>query len=89
MSPGSNDTPLLQNDDLISFYDGTHLMGDDQYGLASRDLLYRIIHLLLVLRIDKRGCFIEYDHGCILKQNASKCDPLFLTAGELIAGASC
>ncbi len=53
-------------------------MCDHQRRAVLHQVMQRILDTALRLRIERRRCFVEDQHGCILQQSATYRDPLTL-----------
>ena len=88
MGPLGSDLSFPKDDDLICRNNRTELMGYDKYSLIADYICDRLIHFLLVFRIDESCCLVKDNDRRVLQKDSCKSDPLALSAGEPSSGKS-
>lgn len=85
-----NDLTLVQDDDLIGILDGTQAMSDNDDGLLahSNQLVEGRLHLMLTLRVQGTGGFVQEENLRLADQSTSDGYTLLLPARKLDTSSS-
>ena len=60
---GRGDATILQKDQTVAALDGREAMGDDDQGARAMECCDRRRHFTLGLIVERRGRFVEHQHG--------------------------
>src|SRR3954454_17805052 len=80
-----DDLAALDYEDRIRMHDGVQAMRDHDGGAVLAEMLDRLLHLPLGLRIKRGGSLVEQDDRGVLDQRARHRDALSLAARKLRA----
>lgn len=82
MRSALDDLSVIEDEDLVSFFDGLEAMCDDNNGSSGKEAVERFGDLLFREAIESTGRLIkEYDLG-IFEENLCDSETLFLSSGE-------
>ena len=82
MTADFNNPPLVQYHHGIGFLDGCQTMRDDQRGPVGHQHFQRLLHFLLGLGIQRRGCLIQHQNRRVFQQCPGNRQTLTLTTGQ-------
>src|SRR5262249_18338221 len=81
--PVLDDLAGFHYENRVSVHDGMKTMSDHNGGTVLAEMLDCLLHLLLGLRVQRRGGLIQQNDRCVLDQRARDRDALALAAGKL------
>ena len=74
------DNPLVDHDDLVGVLDGRETVRDDDCGAVLHQPLQRKLDSLFRLVVERGGCLVEQQDGCIAQDRPSNRQTLLLAA---------
>ena len=82
MPAGADDAAAVDHDDAVGIDGGGQPMRDHERGAVAHELLERVLHQPLALRIERAGGLVEQQDRRILEDGARDGDALLLAARE-------
>ena len=82
MGAFGDDAPAVEEDDPVGEGDGRGSVGDDQRGPSGHDLAQRGADLVLLGRVDRRGCIVENQDARVGEHRPCDREPLALSTRE-------